>query len=218
MRIVNEIGNRYGRLLVLKKVPNPVSTAAYWECQCECGALAYVTGNALRSGRTQSCGCYKVDYNTTHGMTDTPEFKVWKSARGRCTDKNNPSYGRYGARGITVDPSWDSFEQFYADMGPRPFPVATIERIDNDGPYCKANCRWATKKEQARNRRNNRPMTIDGVTKPISAWCEEYGLARDTVGYRLNKLGWDIKRAVTTPLLRQRTHSGDSCRAQEMQA
>jgi hypothetical protein len=117
-------------------------------------------------------------------MSDTKEYHSWRAMVARCTNKKLPDYDRYGGRGIKVCDRWlNSFENFYTDMGDRP-PGMTLDRIDNDGDYTPENCRWATWREQSRNRRDNR--LIEG--KSMVEWCEDNDLSYDAVGYRLHRL------------------------------
>ena len=124
-----------------------------------------------------------------HGMKHTPEYSAWHTMIQRCTDKNRHSYARYGGRGISVHPPWRaSFLQFLADVGPRPVG-RSLDRINNDGNYEPGNVRWATKTEQARNRRQNTLVTINGRTQCLQAWAEEAGINKGTLGDRV-KAGW----------------------------
>lgn len=135
-----------------------------------------------------------------HGMTGTSLRGVWASMIGRCRHPSHSGWKFYGARGITVCQRWqDSFLAFVEDMGPRP-DGATIERIDNDGHYSPENCRWATKHEQMRNRRNNRKITFNGRTLIAADWEKETGIPERLISQRMRVLGWTAERALTTPV------------------
>jgi hypothetical protein len=135
--------------------------------------------------------------NTKHGLHRAPENAIWREMKQRCTNPKSRKYPRYGGRGIRVCPAWDLFEQFYADMGPRPSPAHSIDRTDNDGNYEPGNCRWRTRSEQQRNRRNNHLLTYQGKTQTIAAWAEETGLRPMTLSYRISA-GWGTELALTT--------------------
>jgi hypothetical protein len=130
-----------------------------------------------------------------HGLTKHPLFEVWKSMLGRCGNPKDKNYFRYGGRGIIVCDRWKDFVNFLEDMGERPLGM-TLERINNDSNYEPQNCRWATVKEQARNRRGQRLIEFNGETKCLSEWAEQYKIIPDTLASRL-KAGMDITRALT---------------------
>src|ERR1700676_319378 len=122
----------------------------------------------------------------------------WATMLHRCYDRKDPRYSRYGMRGIQVCQRWRrSFAAFLADMGPRPSARHTIDREDNDGDYTPRNCRWATKRQQARNRCDNVVIRFRGRVQCLTAWAEELGIVPNTLNYRLRR-GWTIKRALTT--------------------
>jgi hypothetical protein len=121
-------------------------------------------------------------------MEGTKIYRLWSSMLTRCRNPKSPTYKRHGARGITVCDRWLKFENFYADMGERPQGMQ-LERQDNNGPYSPENCVWATVQAQALNRRNNRLVTINGVTRPCSVWAAEAGLSQQCLSHRL-KAGW----------------------------
>lgn len=140
-----------------------------------------------------------------HGMTGTPEFNTWSHVIARCTNPRSKDFPRWGGRGITVCDEWrSSFLNFYRDMGPRPSPSHSIDRIDNDGAYEPGNCRWATQAEQQRNRRNNRWYTHEGETLTLAGWSERLGIPYFTLRTRLDQLGWTVDRALSTPVRRRR--------------
>jgi hypothetical protein len=118
----------------------------------------------------------------------------------RCTNPKTKSFARYGARGIAVCDKWLQFDGFFEDMGAAPSPEHSIDRIDNDGPYSPENCRWATRQEQANNKSNNRILTFNGESAPMSEWARRSGISADTIERRLNKLGWDTDKAISTPV------------------
>lgn len=128
-----------------------------------------------------------------------PEYYVWSEMRARCRCKTHKRYSDYGGRGIAVCDEWIKFQTFLKDMGERP-KGTSLDRIDNNSGYCKENCRWATKKEQSRNTRQNRWITIGNKRKIMSDWAEECGISLQTISSRIHLMGWDEAKAVITPV------------------
>ncbi len=187
-------GHRFNRLLVIRYSHSSKSRIAYWVARCDCGKIVTVSGSGLRKRSTQSCGCLRRDNgrvnNLKHGHAVngicTPEYLCWSGMFRRCYDKNNASFKRYGGRGIKVCSKWFDFLSFLSDMGERPSPKHSIDRFpDTNGDYEPKNCRWATAKQQARNRTNNHVLVVLGVKKCISEWSEISGNSSSLILDRL---------------------------------
>ena len=155
------IGEKFGRLTVIRKANKPAKDRhTRWVCKCECGNIAIVQSNNLKSGRNKSCGCLQKEMvrkrTITHGLSKTREYASWCEMKSRCRNVKREKYEIYGARGIDISPEWEfNFEQFFKDIGERPKGY-TLHRIDNDKGYSADNCKWASGKEQASNRRKRR--------------------------------------------------------------
>lgn len=191
---IDVVGARFGRLVVVRegqKVPGIRRTV---HCICDCGTEREVDPRMLRKGHTQSCGCFHRERvsattpaaHTTHGRTRTPEYQTWVHMKMRCTNPADPKYPAYGGRGISVCAAWENdFSAFFADMGAKPTPFHTLDRIDVNGPYTKENCRWATPLEQARNKRSHRMVTHNGEAMPLSQACALSGANYRTELWRI---------------------------------
>lgn len=207
------VGERFGRLLVIGLAPSKHRNS-YRECRCDCGNVRIIPASGLTAGRSRSCGCLKVEQSKTHGLSHIPEYLVWKSMKARCLSPAASGYRNYGGRGIALCGRWLSFEKFIEDMGRRPGDEYSIERINNDGNYEPSNCRWATKREQANNRRGNRLLTLKGKTLTLQQWADSLGISAGTLDTRL-RLGWTLERALLEPVASQRVClvlAGDSAR------
>lgn len=127
-------------------------------------------------------------------------YTLWLGMKARCENPNATKYYMYGARGITVCDRWKKFENFLADMGEPPAVGMQLDRKDNDGPYSPDNCRWATRKEQARNRRDNHFLELNGKRATIAEWAEITGIEYSNIKNRINHLRWPVSRALTQPV------------------
>ncbi len=198
-------GQVFGRWIAVAHAGRKGKTGriTMWLCRCECGVEREVPATSLKRGISRSCGCLRSPF-VSHGCTarglKTPEYKVWCGIKTRCTNENEPKYRYYGGRGIMMCERWlDSFDNFLTDMGPRPSPKHEIDRFpNNDGNYDPDNCRWATKVEQANNKRSNLILTMNGESLTLSQWCRRLSIPVGRTSSRLKK-GWSVENALTAP-------------------
>lgn len=193
---------RFGRLEV-KQFVGMKNGHPQWKCRCDCGNETIVTSGHLGES-TISCGCKRREAarlmgaaSKKHGRSETPEWFTWQSLIQRCTNPRARDYPRYGGQGVRVCSRWlGSFESFFADMGLRPSSTHTIDRTDNLRGYEPKNCRWATKREQANNRRTNIVIEYAGQKKTLIMWAEELGISRDAI-YSRHRRGWPIEKLLS---------------------
>lgn len=205
MKPIDLTGTRFHRWSVIGRATNTKQGQAQWFCRCDCGTERILKSIVIRRGISKSCGCLKreglINRSTKHGHATngiSQTYHSWAGMIARCTDTNHSSFNRYGGRGITVCERWLQFDAFLADMGERP-KGTTLDRINGEHGYEPSNCRWATAKDQARNKRNNYRITISGVTRCIAEWAEMRGLHKDLIWERRQR-GWSDVDAVMTPV------------------
>ena len=205
-------GKIFGRLTVISLSGKNKAGQSVWRCRCSCGNAKAVLGTNLVSGRTSSCGCYKLqriaESHTTHGHTKnhgkgSATYRSWVAMRRRCHEPGASNYRWYGARGVHICDRWmgtDGFKCFLEDMGESPSAKHSIDRFpDKDGNYEPGNCRWALPAEQSRNRTDNVVLTLDGRSMCVADWAAALNLSRYTL-YRRVRLGWTSEEVLTTPL------------------
>lgn len=204
-------GQRYGRLVAFERVGRNRYRQSVWRFNCDCGNTTIATANGVRSSEISSCGCLightrssvsnhkPPPLHTTHGLSNSPEYRSWKSMMQRCLNPKQMNFKDYGGRGIKVCERWLKFENFYSDMGPRTSPQHEIERKNNDGGYSPDNCIWATRAEQNRNRRTNHIVSYNDQRITLTDAAKLAGLKPETIRKRL-RLGWNIERALSTPV------------------
>lgn len=177
-------GQKFGQLTALYKLHNYHKTGSYWLCVCDCGNFTETYLGNLTSGKT-------------HGKRNTRIYSIWCNMKARCYNKNHEHYKYYGERGIKLCDEWrNNFQTFYDWAIKNGYKDnLTIDRINVDGDYEPSNCRWANMKQQARNTRHNRYITIDGKTRCLSEWCEILSVSRHTVYSRL-RIGQPIEKAL----------------------
>ena len=206
MKQLNITGKRFGKLVAIKMIGKNKNGGYLWQCKCDCGNEITASVGNLNNGHTKSCGClraYRCKMNfTKHGLESTRLYDIWRDMRLRCYDERNISYNRYGGRGITICDEWKEDVKAFYDwaMANGYNDGLTIERIDNDGNYSQENCRWATVKEQANNRRSNVLVTHNGKTQTMKEWAHEVGIPCRVVWARMQRLGWSVERALTDPV------------------
>lgn len=208
-------GLKIGRWTLLKRGPQSSVKTSQWFCKCECGKEGLVKAASLKGELSLSCGCYHrervIAACTKHNKVWSREYRSYWGMKQRCYQKSSAKHCDHQARGIKICSYWlESFENFYADMGPMPSPKHSIDRIDNDGGYwcghceeCKthnrpANCRWATQSQQSANTRRTRIITFNGRSMCLTDWAREIGLSGSALSERL-RYGWSIEDALTIP-------------------
>lgn len=171
-----------------------------WRLLCDCGSECVKIASAVRTARTKSCGCRRKagHGNKRHGKRHSKEYTAWCNMLLRCYNEKNPHYRNYGARGIAVAIKWHEFIPFYQDIGEAPGPDYTLDRINNNRGYEPGNVRWAKRKVQSRNKRDNVWVEINGETKCLYDWCDVYEISAGSV-YRRMENGEDIVSAITRP-------------------
>lgn len=211
------VGDTFGRLTVEEIVVGKGNRK--YSCCCSCGSTkkVVVRGASLATGNTKSCGCLKSELASerriTHGKSNTNTFSIYRGMKNRCCNPRSKHYSNYGARGIVVSEEWlNSYEVFLADMGERPGKAYSLDRIDNDGPYSKDNCRWATRAEQGINKRNTVYVIFQDQKVALNTLANEYNINRTTVSQRI-KNGWSVEDAVLTKPRAKPTSAGVTAEA-----
>lgn len=205
MNVEDLTGQRFGRLVVIRRGENSRTGSVRWLCQCDCGNTKEVYRSALKSGLTKSCGCWQKDHpaQKTHGMSKTKIYGILCGMKDRCYNPNTPSYQNYGARGIKIcqewldDPmafiKWAYEHDFDEDAAQ---DECQIERIDVNGDYCPENCKWADSFEQANNKRNTIILEYNGEKHNLLEWSNITGLSREIIYERVHCYHWSVGRAL----------------------
>ena len=198
-------GQKFGRLTVVG-YSHTKNGNSYWHCVCECGNVTIVYGRDLKNGNTKSCGCLSREITRErvfkHGQRHSRLYHIWRDMKKRCCNPHSHDYQCYGGRGITVCDEWKTdFQAFYNwAMANGYREDLTIDRIDVNGGYNPLNCRWATMKEQCNNRTSNRLLTYNGLTITMAEWAQKANIPYRVVKDRINRCGWSVDRALTTPV------------------
>lgn len=201
-------GMRFSRLVAVERMAG--GKRGTWLFQCDCGQTKEISHHNVIAGLSKSCGCLKSEMMKAKWAkhprpSKTPMYKIWIGIKERCFQENSTNFHHYGGRGITMSYAWYDYNTFKADMGERPSPKHSIDRIDTNGNYCKENCKWSTRSEQCNNKRNNVNITIGPVTLTAAQWEKERGFKPSFITKRING-GWSPEMAVLTPVDRRFSH------------
>jgi hypothetical protein len=200
-KAIDLTGKIFGKVTVVVRDPRSIHRPR-WVCECKCGTLFLRKTDDLRRIKNEdsySCGCAGSVEAGTHGMSNTKIYFIWSNMLRRCYQDSNLKYSRYGGRGIKVCDEWrQSFVNFYRDMGEPPEKM-TLGRIDNDGDYCKSNCRWETNAQQAGNTSQTKYLTYKEETLSLAEWGRRLNGNPDSVAKRIRR-GWTVEQAITTPI------------------
>ena len=190
-------GMKFHYLTVIRWAGRDQWRTHYYFCACDCGGSITTTARLLKEGRSKGCECCSRERHTKHGMVKTPEYLAWVEMKRRCTKYNRSTAHRYIGRGISVCNRWaNSFENFFSDLGFKPTPKHSLERLDNDGRYEPGNVVWATIEQQVFNRCTTRRVTFNGKTLSLAGWAREVGMKHRAVLYFRLKKGWSIEKAL----------------------
>jgi hypothetical protein len=204
---VDLTGRTFGRLRIVRRAEGhrPLS----YHCICDCGNEKVVRACNLNNKYkpTRSCGCLQ-DEGWKHGGSWTREYRIWCSIKQRCFNPLDSGFKDYGARGIKVCPEWmNNFAHFMRDMGPRPSRQHSVERRNNDGDYEPGNCYWATMAIQRRNTRQTHMLIYNGKTQCLTDWANELGMSPTTLSNRIVRDGWNVEKALATPIQERYSHN-----------
>lgn len=204
-KILDLTGQKFGRLKVLQFIEIR-KHHSYWLCKCNCGNITEVSNSSLRSGKVKSCGCLRkevtrqnaIKTKTTHHLTNTRIYNIWRSMKKRCYLKTHKAYKDYGARGIKVCDEWkNDFMSFYNWAIVNGYKEdLTLDRINVNGFYEPNNCRWVTMEIQQNNRRDNIHIQYKGENKTVYEWADVFNIKYCTLWWRI-KNGWSIEDALT---------------------
>ena len=196
------VGQRFGKLKVIAEIGRSNHGDKIWLCQCDCGKQTQAYTSTLIRGNKMSCGCEVGANFRKHNHSKERLYFIWKGIRKRCNNPNEKAYKNYGGRGIKLCDEWNNYENFrewalshgYRDD-------LTIDRIDVNGNYKPSNCRWATMKEQARNKQNTIYISYKGLTKTLVEWAEDIGINETTLRHRILDYKWSVEKSFTSPTI-----------------
>ena len=230
MRLIDLTGKRFGKLVVIERAKDHVSSSGQhrvaWLCQCDCGNQKIIVGKELRYNNTKSCGCLAKSLSSkrlkTHGLTKHRTYSILTNMHERCCNKEDKRYKDYGGRGIKLCDEWNrdivgsvnaikNFYQWSLNNGYR--EDLSIDRINNDGNYKPSNCRWATQKEQQNNKRNNHILTYNNESLTMPQMARKYKINYEIFRRRIYR-GWNIEKALFAPIIpANKKHLGDDFNA-----